>query len=185
MFHTWREERNKCSPEQCPENLLKEPNAKLLNYWLSRFVVEVCHEDGAPYPPAMINNILSELYSFSKSSVPTKVICPNFMDRKEPRFRDLTGAIQVWYRELRTEGVGAIVKHAALVTPEEETQLWNSKALGVHSPLALVRAFFMWVRHFASEEVKSSGGLSGLSFDGFMSQTAIRMSKTVQKTILE
>ena len=104
-------------------------------------MVEVRHEDGAPYPPATINNILSGLYRFSKSSVCTGVICPNIMDRKKPRFRDLTSAIQVRYRELRTEGVGAIVKH--LVTPEEV--LWNSKVLGVHSPLALVRAVFFYV----------------------------------------
>ena len=145
VFNSWREERNKRSLEQCPENLLREPNAELLNFWLSRFVVEVRREDGKPYPPATINGILSGLYRFSKFCVPTGVVCPNFMDRKEPRFRDLTGAIQVRYRELRTEGVGAMVKHAAVVTPEEETQLWNSKVLGVHSPLALIRAVFFYV----------------------------------------
>lgn len=66
-------------------------------------------------------NLLSGLYCFTKFSVPTGVISSNFMDRKEPRFRDLTATIQVRYRELRTEGVGAIVKHAAIVTPEEES----------------------------------------------------------------
>ena len=40
---------------------------------------------------------------------------------RSPRFGDLTAAIQVQYCELRTERVGAIVKHAAAVTPEEET----------------------------------------------------------------
>lgn len=135
----WCEERNKSFPEQCPENLLKEPNAEVLNYWLLIFVVEVHRKDGKPYPPATINNILSGLYRFCKSSVPTGVICPNFMDRKDPHFRDLTGAIQVRYREQRTEEVHAIVKHAAVVTPEEEALLCNSKVLGMHSPLALIR----------------------------------------------
>ena len=37
-------------------------------------------------------------------------------------FRDLTGAITV--HELREDGVGAIVKQASLVTPEEENSLW-------------------------------------------------------------
>ena len=127
--------------EQCPKNLLKEPNAELLNYWLSRFVVEARREDSEPYPPTLIN-ILSGLYCFSKSSIPTGVICPNFMNRKDPRFRNLTSIIQVRYCELRTNGVGAIVKHAAVVTSEEEDLLWNSKVLGVHSPLALVHAVF-------------------------------------------
>jgi hypothetical protein len=141
VFVMWRDERNKRSSEQCPENLLMEPTAEQLNYWLSRFVVEVRHEDGKPYLLASI----SGLYRFSKSSCPTGTVCPNFMDRKDPLFRDLTGAMQVRYRELRTEGVGAVVKHAAIVTPEEENQLWNSKVLGVHSPVALVRAVFFYV----------------------------------------
>ena len=143
VFMLWRDERNKQSSERCPVNLLTDPAAERVNYWLSRFVVEVRREDGKPYPPALINLILAGLYRFSKSSCPAGTVCPNFMDRKDPRFRDLTGAIQVRYRELRTEGVGAVVKHAAIVTPEEENQLWDSKVLGVHSPLALVSAVFL------------------------------------------
>ena len=64
-------ERNELSPEQFPEDLLKEPKAVLLNYWLSRFVLEARCKDGKPYPLATINNLLSGLYRFSKSSVPT------------------------------------------------------------------------------------------------------------------
>ena len=32
---------------------------------------------------------------------------------------------------------------AAIVTPEEESLLWESKILGVHTPLALIRAVFL------------------------------------------
>ena len=68
-----------------------------------------------------------------------------FLSRKDPAFCDLTGALQVRYRELRMDGVGAVVKHAAIVTPEEENKLWESKVLGVHTPLALVGAVFFYV----------------------------------------
>lgn len=43
------------------------------------------------------------------------------------------------------DGVGAVVKHAAIVTLEEENRLWESKVLGVHTPLALVRVVFIYV----------------------------------------
>ena len=43
------------------------------------------------------------------------------------------------------EGVGAVVNHVAVVTPEEENKLWESKVIGVHTPLALVRAVFFYV----------------------------------------
>ena len=52
VFNTWREGRNECSPELCPENLLKEPNAELLKYWLARFVEEARRDDSQP--PATI-----------------------------------------------------------------------------------------------------------------------------------
>ena len=67
------------------------------------------------------------------------------MNRKDPQFRDLNGAIQVRYRELRQQGVGAQVKHTAIVSPEEEDMLWSSKVIGDHSPLALQRAVFFYV----------------------------------------
>ena len=41
------------------------------------------------------------------------------------------------------DGVGAVVKHAAIVTPEEENRLWESKVLDVHTPLTLVLAVFL------------------------------------------
>ena len=145
VFQSWREQRNKSISELCPEKLLEEPTVENLNYWLSRFVIEVRREDGKPYPPASINNILAGLYRYSRSCLPTGVECPNFMNRKDACFRDLTGAVQVRYRELRTAGVGAVVKHAPVITPEEENMLWESRVIGVHTPLALLRAIFFYV----------------------------------------
>ena len=67
------------------------------------------------------------------------------MNRKDPNFRELTGALQVRFRQLRGEGVGAQVIHAPVVTPEEEDMLWGSKVIGDHTPLALQRAVFFYV----------------------------------------
>ena len=53
--------------------------------------------------------------------------------------------IQVRYRELREGGVGAVVKHAAVVSPDEEQALWDSEVVGDHDPLALQRAVFFYV----------------------------------------
>ena len=90
VFDQWRESRNAASEEQCPDNLLVKPNVQQLNYWLSRFVVEGCREDGKPYPSSSISNILAGLYRHSKVTVPD---FPNFMNRRDPCFCELTGAI--------------------------------------------------------------------------------------------
>ena len=61
VFEQWREPRNAANVEQCPDNLLLEPCMEQLNYCLSRFVVEARREDGMPYPPLSISNILAEI----------------------------------------------------------------------------------------------------------------------------
>lgn len=142
VFDDWRHARNATSEEQCPENLLIEPEVDKLNYWLSRFVVETRREDGQPYPPSSISNILAGLYRHCKAVVRD---FPYFMNRRDQRFRELTGAIQVRFQELRGEGVGAVVKHAAVVTHDEEDTLWKSGIIGIDDPLALQRAVFFYV----------------------------------------
>ena len=72
-------------------------------------------------------------------------------------FLILTGALEVRYRELRQEGVGTVVKHAAVVTSDEEDMLWQSKVIGKHLPGSLQRAVFsMWAKRSACEAVRSS-----------------------------
>ena len=154
VFHDWRTARNKSVgvAEQCPETLLEKPIAEPLNYCLSRFIVEVRREDGNPYPPSSISNILAGLYRYSKALVRT---CPNFMNRKDPDFRELAGSVQVRYRELHEEGVGAVVKHA-VVTTDEEDALWQSKVIGDHNPHSKELFSNTLARRFASEAGKSS-----------------------------
>ena len=108
-------------------------------------MVEIRREDGKPYPATSIRSILAGLYRYCRECVPTGVVCPNFMNRRDPCFRDLTGALQVKFRELREDGIGAIVKHAPVVLPEEEEKFWDTKVFGVDSPVALQRAVFFYV----------------------------------------
>ena len=144
MFEEWRKQRNKAAKapdEKCSLKLLEEPEPRSLNRWLSCFVVELRRADGNPYPLSSISNIHAGLYRYSKSQVPD---CPNFMDRKNIHFHELPGALQVRYKELRKEGVGAVVKHAPIVTADEEDTLWKTNVIGEDSPLALQRAVFFY-----------------------------------------
>lgn len=142
IFDQWWEHRNSNSTEEkCPPNLLENPDAVSLNYWLSRFVVEAHREDSEPYPAFTIVNLLAGLYRYSKQCDPR---CPNFMDKNNHAFRDLIGAQQVKFRELQQQGVGTVVKHAPVITQEEEDRLWEKRVLGDHSPLALQRAVFFY-----------------------------------------
>ena len=144
VFEEWRAARNSqtVEEEQVPDDLLECPEAEALNYWLARFIVEARRADGHCYPASSLNNILAGLYRYSKDH---NRECPNFMDRKHPAFRELSGAMAVRFRELREKGVGAVVKHAVVVTSAEEDLLWESGVIGDHSPIALQRAVFFYV----------------------------------------
>ena len=53
---------------------------------------EVQQADKEPYPALSLVNILLGLYRYRKKCAPA---CPNFMDRRDPTFRELNGALQV------------------------------------------------------------------------------------------
>ena len=57
---------------------------------------------------------------------------PNFMKRKHPGFQDLNDSLEVTFQDLRESGVAAMIKHAAVVSSEEEDTLsfksyWRSQ----------------------------------------------------------
>ena len=58
------------------------------------------------------------------------------------RFRDFRGTMETTYQDLHKEGIGVEIKHAPIISGDEEVILWERQILGCHSPTALVRAVF-------------------------------------------
>ena len=79
-------------------------------------------------------------YGYSKSK-----FCPNFTDKSDSCFSELSGACESVSRQLRKDGVGASVKHTTIITPEEENLLMDKGAMGIYTPKPLVRAVFFYV----------------------------------------
>ena len=52
------------------------------------------------------------------------------MYTKDLQFSKLNGVMEVRYQEVRKDVVGAVVKHAAVVTASKEDVLWNSNIVG-------------------------------------------------------
>ena len=104
VFEQWRVERNRATSddgEMCPSNLLQCPVQVSLNYWLLRFVVEARREDGQPYPPMSVSNLLAGLYRECRKYDPN---CPNFMSSSclygESAVMDLDILPQIWHTKL-------------------------------------------------------------------------------------
>jgi len=67
VFTAWRQARNVTQEDRCPTDLLENPSAGQLNYWLSRFVVEARRADGERYPSATLYQLLSGLLRYARS----------------------------------------------------------------------------------------------------------------------
>ncbi len=106
MFLEWRAERNRKaaltpesgSREECPEDHLDNPDTQKLNYWLSRFVTKVRRQDGQPYPPRSVHQILAGLQRKMLEKHPD---APNLLDSKEPAFSVLHRTCDTVYRDQR------------------------------------------------------------------------------------
>ena len=139
-FDAWRTWRSTAKPEDpVPEDILSCADAGVLNKWLSLFVLEAQKLEGSKYPSNTLNMLLSGLKRYMVRSNPDT---PNFLDEKDPRFSGLRGTRDTVSRRLREEGVGASVKHTAVISYDEESALWESGVIGVHNPKALLNAVF-------------------------------------------
>ena len=118
---------------------METEHAESLAKWLSLFTIELRKKDGSKYPPATIHLILCGLQRIMRrnNSHPFDIF-----DKKDVRFRRFHGTMETTYQNLHKEGVGVEIRHASIISEEEEAILWERQILGCHSPKALVRAVF-------------------------------------------
>ena len=121
--------------DHVPSDILTCADAELLNKWLSLFVLEVCKIDGT----STLNMLLSGLKRFMVKANPNT---PNFLFDKDTCFAGLRGTRNTVARKLCEDGVGTSVKHAAVISSEEEESVWKVGTLGVKTPKALLNAIF-------------------------------------------
>ena len=90
--------------------------------------------NGEPYPPKAVYHLLVGLLCYAST---VQLACPNFLDPKDARFRMLKGTMDTHFQKLQQDGIGAMVKHTAVISIDEENLLWDQGILGTSNPLAL------------------------------------------------
>ena len=71
--------------------------------------------------------------------------CPNFLDKKDSRFKPLHGTLDSHFHQLHSTGIGRDVKHAKILTKDDEEKLRKSGVIGTKTPKALQNAVFFIV----------------------------------------
>ena len=164
VFKQWIEQRNQSSPDDaCPEDFLELSHSEdvhRLQKWLCRFVVEARKQDGEPYPPTSLQMLLSGILRYMRN---LHGDTPDFLSKKDWRFRELRGTMEQTFFDLRKQGVGAEVKHTLIITKEEEDQLWHSNELGTDTPKQLLQTvFFLHRKSFLPQRRHGATGLKGV-----------------------
>ena len=128
VFELWSQARNISHTEDpIPEDLLSCNDPAILNVHLSHFAVESRKSNGDYYPPATIHQLLCGLLRHMSDTNPGR---PNFLDKQDSRFQQLQGTLDALFQKLHSDGIGVQVKHAEILTKEDETKLWDSGVMG-------------------------------------------------------
>ena len=138
-FAAWKEARVKRGIEPCPDDLLFSTDPALLSHWLSKYAAETRTVQGKAYPPSTLYQLLTGLLRYMRDTNPE---APNFLDKKDQRFRVLHKSLDSLFRQLRTENIGTSVRHAEVFTKSDEDKLWETGVLGTDSPKSLLNAVF-------------------------------------------
>ena len=70
---------------------------------------------------------------------------PQLYGPEKTAFKELTGALEVRYHELRQQGVWAVVKHTGIFNQKEEERLWKKGVISDKDLIALQRAVFFYI----------------------------------------
>ena len=152
-FNDWMAHRNSlvsAESDRVPVGFLDRPdcvcNTSVLNKWLNLMALVRAQE----IPTRLKQSTLSYVAYTDTYRGKFGVGIPNFLSRRNPEFKELNGATDRHYRDLRAKNIGAKKKHAQPLSEESIETLWSSKAIGVDSSQALLNAvFFLNGKNFA------------------------------------
>ena len=66
--------------------------------------------------------------------------CPNFLDKQDSRFQQLHHTLDALFYKLHSEGIGVQVKHADILTKDDEAKSWHSGVMSATSSKSLQNA---------------------------------------------
>lgn len=120
-------------PDTVPSNVLSLNDPEELCWWLCRCVLKTHKEDGSRYPPPSIRQLSGAFqYILRVEKVPY-----NILDKLDVHFEIFNLTVNTVCVSLRKEGIGADVKHARVLTLEDEATLWQTGVLGIDTPKIL------------------------------------------------
>ena len=137
LWEQWSLNRQSTTGEQIGSILSLTPQQ--LNYWLTRFILEVRKRDGSQYPPNTIHHITAGIMRYLRWNGK-----PNIDLFKDPEFREFRDSLDAEMKRLQREGLGTKKKQAEVISEEEEDLLWQNGLLGEEDPKMLLNTVIFY-----------------------------------------
>ncbi|XP_061186263.1 zinc finger MYM-type protein 2-like [Saccostrea echinata] len=142
VWRKWREERNKLS-SNTGEFILEfsAMDATCMDYWLQRFVVEVCNQKGNEYTPKSLYYLMCGLLRHLRD---IEIFGMNLLDHNDDRFARTRKVLDARIKSLVAQGMGTTVRQADPILPEQEDILWEKGVLGQNFVISLKNTVFFY-----------------------------------------
>ena len=135
VWTEWATSRNRnLLPDEAPFNCeIETLSAQLINFWLSRFVLEIRRRDGERYPPASLYQLCCGILRYLRAAGRAEV---NIFEQAE--FHTFRATLDSEMKRLNSTGQYIHKRRAEPITVEDENVLWEVGLLGTTSPIVLL-----------------------------------------------
>ena len=159
IWEQWREHRQRTTGVAILPTMDLDKSG--LNYWLSRFILEVRKQGNPPseYPPNTLYHICCGIQRYLRWNGK-----PGIDILSDPTFAEFKSSLDAEMKRLQASGVGSKKKQAEPLSHEDVELLWSKKLLGDATPQSLLDTIvFMNGLFFA---LRSGKEHRQLRFDG-------------------
>lgn len=141
LFDEWSQQRYKATNVSDQyRNVLLKPitsySVNELNYWLSKFVLEVRKRDSTQYPQ---NSLVSIIAGIQGTFHQRKIFHQFFKDKL---FLSLQQSLDCAMKMSVKNNIGIHKKQAPIITGDQEEKLWQEGQLGSSTPTQLIQTLF-------------------------------------------
>ena len=126
---------------RCVTQPLREMPVSDIDQHLSRFIMEARRQNGSPYPPKTLYQLVCGLQRYLRESARPEVA---IFDDKNPTFDTSRKVLDARMKKLTSEGVGTVTRSAQPLSPEHEGILWSKGLFSIKTAEGLTNAVFWY-----------------------------------------